>query len=43
MEIDGIFDAPLEMARAAGVSAPTLEMIVALMKVRAGEAGLYGG
>lgn len=43
MEIDGIFDAPLEMARAAGVAAPTLEMIVALMKVRAREAGLYGG
>ena len=43
MEIDGIFDAPLEMARAAGVSAPTLEMVVALMKVRAREAGLYAG
>jgi 2-dehydropantoate 2-reductase len=43
MEIDGIFDAPLEMARAAGVAAPTLEMVVALMKVRAREAGLYAG
>ncbi len=43
MEIDGIFDAPLEMARLAGVLAPTLEMVVALMKVRAREAGLYGG
>jgi 2-dehydropantoate 2-reductase len=43
MEIDGIFDAPLEMARATGVRAPTLEMVVALMKVRAREAGLYGG
>jgi 2-dehydropantoate 2-reductase len=41
MEIDGIFDAPLEMARAAGVRAPTLEMVVGLMKVRAREAGLY--
>jgi 2-dehydropantoate 2-reductase len=43
MEIDGIFDAPLQMARAAGVAAPTLEMVVALMKVRAREAGLYAG
>ncbi|HET6236715.1 MAG TPA: 2-dehydropantoate 2-reductase [Acetobacteraceae bacterium] len=43
MEIDGIFDAPLEMARAAGVRAPTLEMVVGLMKVRAREAGLYAG
>lgn len=43
MEIDGIFDAPLEMAKAAGVAAPTLEMVVALMKVRAREAGLYDG
>lgn len=42
MEIDGIFDAPLEMARAAGLAAPTLELVVALMKVRAREAGLYG-
>ncbi len=41
MEIDGIFDAPLEMARLAGVSAPTLEMVVGLMKVRARAAGLY--
>ncbi len=43
MEIDGVFDAPLAMARAAGVAAPTLEMVVGLMKVRAREAGLYAG
>jgi len=43
MEIDGIFDAPLAIARAAGVAAPTLEMMVGLMKVRAREAGLYAG
>ena len=43
MEIDGIFDAPLAMARATGVHAPTLEMVVGLMKVRAREAGLYAG
>ncbi len=42
MEVDGIFDAPLEMARLAGVAAPTLQMVVALMKVRARAAGLYG-
>jgi 2-dehydropantoate 2-reductase len=41
MEIDGIYDAPLAMARATGVAAPTLEMVVGLMKVRAREAGLY--
>jgi len=43
MEIDGIFDAPLAMAQATGVAAPTLEMVVALMKVRARAAGLYAG
>jgi 2-dehydropantoate 2-reductase len=42
MEIDGIFDAPLAMARATGVAAPTLEMVVGLMKVRARAVGLYG-
>jgi 2-dehydropantoate 2-reductase len=41
MEIDGIFDAPLEMARLTGVAAPTLEMVIALVKVRARAAGLY--
>jgi 2-dehydropantoate 2-reductase len=43
MEIDGIFGAALEMAGVAGVPTPTLEMVVALMKVRAREAGLYAG
>jgi 2-dehydropantoate 2-reductase len=43
MEIDGIFGVALEMACMAGVRAPTLEMVVALMKVRAREAGLYAG
>ena len=41
MEVDGIFDAPLDLARLAGVSVPTLELLVALAKVRAREAGLY--
>jgi 2-dehydropantoate 2-reductase len=41
MEIDGIFDAPLEMARMAGIATPTLDLLVALCKVRARAAGLY--
>jgi 2-dehydropantoate 2-reductase len=43
MEIDGLFDAPVELARMAGVAAPTLELLVALAKVRARGAGLYSG
>jgi 2-dehydropantoate 2-reductase len=41
MEIDGMFDAPLVLAHLAGVEAPTLELLVALCKVRARSAGLY--
>ena len=41
MEIDGIFDAPLELARMVGVPTPTLDLLVALVKVRARAAGLY--
>jgi 2-dehydropantoate 2-reductase len=43
MEVDGIFDAPLALARMAGVATPTLDLLVALCKVRARGAGLYGG
>ncbi|HUB11485.1 MAG TPA: 2-dehydropantoate 2-reductase [Acetobacteraceae bacterium] len=43
MEVDGLFDAPLELARLAGVATPTLELLVALAKVRARGAGLYAG
>ena len=43
MEVDGMFDAPVELAHMAGVAAPTLELLVALAKVRARGAGLYGG
>lgn len=43
MEVDGLFDAPVELAHMAGVAAPTLESLVALAKVRARGAGLYGG
>ncbi len=43
MEIDGMFDAPLALARLAGVETPTLDLLVALCKVRARGAGLYAG
>jgi 2-dehydropantoate 2-reductase len=41
MEIDGIFDAALELARLANVPTPTLDLLVGLAKVRARSAGLY--
>jgi 2-dehydropantoate 2-reductase len=41
MEIDGIFDAPLELARMVSVPTPTLDLLVAMAKVRARAAGLY--
>ena len=43
MEIDALYSVPLDLARMAGVEMPTLEMIVALIKVRARQAGLYAG
>jgi len=43
MEINSLYVTPLEMARAAGVAMPTLELLVALIKVRARAAGLYEG
>jgi 2-dehydropantoate 2-reductase len=43
MEIDGIFDAPLELARMVGVATPTLDLLVTLVKLRARSAGLYAG
>jgi 2-dehydropantoate 2-reductase len=42
MEIDGMFDAPLLLAHLAGVTVPTLELLVALCKLRARSSGLYG-
>ena len=42
MEIDGLFDAPLVLARIAGVATPTLDLLVALCKLRARASGLYG-
>jgi 2-dehydropantoate 2-reductase len=41
MEIDGMFDAPLALAHLSGVEVPTLELMVALCKLRARSAGLY--
>lgn len=41
MEIDGMFDAPLALARMAGVATPTLDLLVALCKIRAESSGLY--
>ena len=41
MEIDGIYTAPLAMAREAGVKTPVLDLLVALTIARAREAGLY--
>ncbi len=41
MEIDGIYTTPLDLARMAGVATPTLDLMVALVKLRARAAGLY--
>lgn len=41
MEVDGMFDAPLALARMAGVETPTLDLMVALCKIRSAGAGLY--
>ena len=43
MEIDAVFDAPLQLARRMGVATPTLDLVVTLMKLRARAAGLYVG
>ena len=41
MEIDGIYGATLDLARLAGVATPMLDLLVALVKLRARAAGLY--
>jgi 2-dehydropantoate 2-reductase len=43
MEINGIFDAPLELARMIGAETPALDLFIALVKLRARSAGLYAG
>jgi 2-dehydropantoate 2-reductase len=42
MEVEALLVAPLEFARAAGVSAPTLEAIVPLVAYKAAAKALYG-
>jgi 2-dehydropantoate 2-reductase len=41
--MDALYTVPLEMARMTGVPTPTLDLLVALIKVRAQAAGLYQG
>jgi 2-dehydropantoate 2-reductase len=41
MEIDSIFGAPQELARVVGVATPMIDLVVALVKLRARSAGLY--
>jgi 2-dehydropantoate 2-reductase len=43
MEIDPLYSVPLELARMMGVATPTLDLLVALIKVKARARGLYGG
>ena len=41
MEIDALYSVPLELAGLVGVAMPTLELLAALIRVRARAAGLY--
>jgi 2-dehydropantoate 2-reductase len=41
MEIEALYGVPLEMARMAGVPTPMLDILVALIKVKAAARGLY--
>lgn len=43
MEIDALYSVALDMARMMDVPTPTLDLLVALIKVRARAAGLYSG
>jgi 2-dehydropantoate 2-reductase len=43
MEVDALYTVPLEMARLAGVPTPTLDLLVAMIRVRARAGGLYSG
>lgn len=43
MEIATIYDAPLHLARLAGVATPTMDLLVALARIRAKDAGLFKG
>jgi 2-dehydropantoate 2-reductase len=41
MEIEALYGIPLDFARAHGVPTPTLDLLVAMVRARAREAGLY--
>ncbi|MEJ0019889.1 MAG: 2-dehydropantoate 2-reductase [Acetobacteraceae bacterium] len=43
MEIDALYTVPLEMARLTGIATPTLDLLAAMIRVRARAAGLYSG
>jgi 2-dehydropantoate 2-reductase len=43
MEIDALYTVPLDMARMIGVPTPTLDLLAALIMVKAREKGLYSG
>jgi 2-dehydropantoate 2-reductase len=43
MEIDALYTVPLDLARMMGVPTPTLDLLAALIKVKAREKGLYSG
>ncbi|MDR3538270.1 MAG: 2-dehydropantoate 2-reductase [Acetobacteraceae bacterium] len=43
MEVDALYTVPLEMARLVGLPTPTLDLLVALIKVKARAKGLYKG
>jgi ketopantoate reductase len=41
MEIDALYSVPLQMAQAAGIPMPTLNLLAALIRAKAREKGLY--
>ncbi|HET7884053.1 MAG TPA: ketopantoate reductase C-terminal domain-containing protein, partial [Acetobacteraceae bacterium] len=41
MEIDALYTVPLELAQLAGVPTPTLDLLAAMIRLRARAAGLY--
>jgi 2-dehydropantoate 2-reductase len=43
MEVDALYSVPLEMARMVGVPTPTLDLLVAMIKVKARAKGLHAG
>ena len=41
MEIDALYGVPLDFARTHGVPTPTLDLLAAMVRARARQAGLY--